>query len=112
MGAPDQQTPNTLGTRAQSITDVSLSLGKEKPVANEKAQPPEGFRQGSLPAYVVPGGVRGRQARDGAGSAERQPPWAWQTTAFIVFHEDYTVTTSQTHSPSKQGNPIPLEILA
>lgn len=63
MGAPDQQTPNTLGTRAQSITDVSLSLGKEKPVANEKAQPPEGFRQGSLPAYVVPGGLGGgRQA--------------------------------------------------
>lgn len=48
MGAPDKQTPNALGMGAQSIFDVSFSLGKDKPVANEKAGPLEGFRQGSL----------------------------------------------------------------
>lgn len=59
MGAPDKQTPNALGMGAQSILDVSFSLGKDKPVANEKAGPPEGFRQGSLTGLSRPMGSGG-----------------------------------------------------
>lgn len=52
-GSP-RQTQDALSTRAQSVIDASLSLGKEKPVANEKAQPPSGFRQGSCAGLCCP----------------------------------------------------------
>lgn len=59
MGDLDEQTQQALSTRAQSVVAVSLSLGKEKPLTNEKAHPPEGFRQGSLTGLKRPIGSSG-----------------------------------------------------
>lgn len=78
------------GTRTRSVVAVSLSLETEKPVAHEKAHPPEGFRQGSFSGLKCPTGSGGLAGPCCSRTCRAAASWALQTAAFIVFHEDCT----------------------
>lgn len=94
-------------TGGPKVAAVSLSLG-EKNASFKWKGPSSRLRQDSFAGQKLPPGAVAWQVPGGPAAS-----LGFVDSAFIVFHQDYTVTTFQTHGPSKLGNPIiPSEILA
>lgn len=93
-------------TGGPKVAAVSLSLGKIMPVSNGKAH-----LLGSGRVHLLAKNSHQEQWA-GRSLVDLQPPWALQTRPSL-FAMRVTLSTSQTHGPSKPENPIiPSEILA
>lgn len=76
-------------TGGPKVTTVSLSLGKKNASFKWKGRSPR-LRQGSFAGQKLPPGAVGWQIPGGPAAS-----LGFADSAFIVFHEDYTVTTSK-----------------